>query len=875
MCKKNDVPPENEKLKNEENQEEKKEQGTEKPKQQETPPPPENEGQKTETEKPQQLNKELPKQQKEEVCLTTLADWLTKNQAAAYIGRFENEGYDDVSDLIPEVIKRVLQGEKPGIVDRLVRIRTEELQKPKPQAFPAPVLKPGMELDLSAPALKGMDGVSLKLPDLGFAPGSDSKAAVVSAGSLTDEEWIALAMNSDMLMGLDLEAFFEGESSVPQECFAPALWWKVPDSREFFNCEHLSARINTEITYTAQSATMVSAGFTSVTASVTTPWVSASVSHEESYRKAQSSRKSTLYIVGMYDFDRVRVDLEQCTVVSPRFVSAVKNALADPRPKASLEMVFQKYGQIIGRQVTLGGRLFFIHAKEEMETAKVESLKSSTSVAVAGAYGAFGGSVGVASGTASETQESSLNMNEKINFQAIGGDVTLANEPEKWKDTIKSPAMWEVIRYDKLRYTYELLDEELQKDVLMYWERPMDLDGSPIVMPVPEVQTMKAPDGVFITGFKISFKHKVPGLSLRYWAASEDGKIKPEFVKEGEVCGTSEKGSSCLQELFIELTGGLARRYELHYRVRRADDKFSEWVNGKEVCGVKGMKIKDIELVVSPAGGGVLRIPADSFIPNESRGTYDIGKYGPGIVCVNTPGEWMLTYHFEYMGQKPVRRRLQAEFASAESRPVKVEFNGAIVNAAALEYNTCAWDSRGLRVARIGTVTLLPGMNTMKISRPGPWSPHMKEFRLVAEVIDIPATSFIGTTPLGKNNYGLGVIDTAACGDSISIPYEFTFTGKKPTTLQLEGIYTAADRRPVEIVINPDEDKPQTFSNVMAAVTGTWNKDGQRVETIGDVIVRPGKNTLMLRTKVNALPHIQEFRLVSKEPFFDFDPDAD
>ncbi|ACD89160.1 conserved hypothetical protein [Chlorobium limicola DSM 245] len=806
---------------------------------------------------------------------TTAVAWLSKNQAAGYIQRFQDAGYDDLSDLLPEIIRTVLQGEKPGVVDRLVRIRTQELRQPQP--LPAPALKPGMEMDLSAPVLKGMDGISIKLPDLGFAPGPDTRGDVVSPASMTNEDWLALAINSDMLMGLDLESFFEGESSTPQECFAPALWWKVPASREFFNCEHLSAKINTEITYTSKSATMVSAGFTSVTASVSTPRVSASVSHEKSYRNAQSSKISTLYIVGMYDLDRVRVDLDECTVVSPRFVAAVENALADPNPKDALAKVFQKYGQIIGRQITLGGRLFFVHVKEEMENSRIETLKSTTSAAIAGAYGAFGGSGSVSFGSSSEKQESSQSMNEKIAFQAIGGDVTLANEPEKWKDTIKSPAMWEVIRYDKIRYTYELLSPELRELVLMYWERPMGTDEGPIVLPKTKVDTMKSSDGVSITGFKIHFGQKFPGLSMRYYATSEDGSLY-DWVNEGKLCGTESNGASPLQDFLVELTGGLARRYELHYRAMRADDTFTEWVSGTKICGSKGMKIKDIQAVLSPVGGGIVRIPAESFIPSEGKGTYDIGKHGTGIVNAAVPGEWVLTYQCQYTGSKPVRRRLEALFASAnESRPVKVEFNGAIVNGAALEYGTGAWDTSGLRTARIGTVTLLPGMNTLKISRPGPWSPHMKEFRLVAEVIDIPATSFIGTSSIGKNSYGLGVIDTGTCGgrNSISAQYEFSFTGKKPTTLMLEGVYAAGDSRPVDIVINPEDEKPQTFSKVMATVTGSWWKDWQRVETIGDVTVRPGKNTLMLRTTVNTLPHIQEFRLVSKEPFFDFDPDAD
>ena len=152
---------------------------------------------------------------------STAGAWLSKNQAASYIQRFLDAGYDDLSDLVPDVIRTVLQGEKQGIIDRLVRIRTQELQKPQP--LPPPALKPGMEMDLSAPALKGMDGVSIKLPELGFAPGPNERQSVVSAASLTDEEWLALAINSDMLMGLDLESFFEGESSTPQECFAPAL----------------------------------------------------------------------------------------------------------------------------------------------------------------------------------------------------------------------------------------------------------------------------------------------------------------------------------------------------------------------------------------------------------------------------------------------------------------------------------------------------------------------------------------------------------------------------------------------------------------------------------------------------------------------------
>jgi len=809
--------------------------------------------------------------------------WLRKNGASdTAIKAFSDLNYQDIEDLTLDVIREVLINSKVerGIIDRLVRIRTQELAKPQPPS--APALKPGTEINMSAPTLKGTDGVSMTLPDLGFAPNSGILAAVISAAELTPEQWVALAKNSDMLMGINLAAFYEGRSSMPEESFSPVLNWVVPGNDDFFNCEHLSSRINTEITYSAKQASMVAAGFTSVDASVSTPYVSASVSVQESHKKAESSQSSKLYIVGTYDFDRVRVDLDQCTVVSQQFVDAVTAALHENDPKSALTMVFEKYGQVIGRQVTLGARLYFVHVKESSEVANMESEKVTVSASVAGAYAGFGGSVGVSSGSSTEKQQSSQSMHESISFQAIGGDVTLVNEPEKWKNTIKVPALWEVIRYDKLRYTYELLPSALKEEVLDVWNGPEYIEGRVFTFPGTKVTALLADaiekvscNGEFVgmdegktgnlSAFSIALDRKVTGLSVKYWGRFSAQGAVSEWFEDGKMCSSTEKGAA-LEGFLVELTGSRAKKCDLHYRARVAEKGWTAWVRSGESCGLDGKAIEAIQVLLTPAGAGTIQIPAASYVPEESTNyfnNFNNGQFGLGVIMSNGK-EMVLTYKVYYGGAKPVRRRLDALFAAQEVRQVKVEFNQKVVADAALDFATGGWNPDRQRVGRMGVVDLQPGWNVLKVMRNG-GSPHFQEFRLVAEVIDIPALNYIRSTfhSIGTGTYGNGVI--FAWGDPpIIAEYEFVFNGKKPTKLALECVYAAVDSRPLRIELNGK----LVSDSALNKTTCGWQKGDGRAFVIGPVEVNPGKNILRI-TSNTATPHISEFRLVPDQPFFD------
>ncbi|TLU83914.1 MAG: hypothetical protein FDX21_06845 [Chlorobium sp.] len=809
----------------------------------------------------------------------TAVAWLRKNGANdTAIKAFNDLNYQDIEDLTLDVIREVLNGKvERGIIDRLVRIRTQELAKP--QLLPAPALKPGTEINMSAPTLKGTDGVSMKLPDLGFATNSGIQAAVISAAELTPEQWVALAKNSDMLMGIDLAAFYEGRSSMPEESFSPVLNWVVPGNDDFFNCEHLSSRINTEITYSAKQASMVAAGFTSVDASVSTPYVSASVSVQESHKKAESSQSSKLYIVGTYDFDRVRVDLDQCTVVSQQFVDAVTAALHENDPKSALTRVFEKYGQVIGQQVTLGARLYFVHVKESSEVANMESEKVTVSASVAGAYAGFGGSVGVSSGSSTEKQQSSQSMHESISFQAIGGDVTLVNEPEKWKNTIKVPALWEVIRYDKLRYTYELLPSALKEEVLDVWNGPEYLEGAVFTFPGMKVTAQLSDaiekvswNGEFVgmdegktgnlSGFSIALDRKVTGLSVKYWGRFSAQGAVSEWCEDGRMCSSTEKGAA-LQGFLVELTGSRAKKCDLHYRARVAGKGWTDWVRSGESCGLAGLAIEAIQVLLTPAGAGTIRIPAASYVPEESANYFNNGVHGPGVI-MGTSGEMVLTYKVYYGGAKPVRRRLEALFTAQDVRQVNVEFNQKVVAEAALDFATGGWNPDRQRVGRMGVVDLLPGWNVLKIKRKD-CSPHFQEFRLVAEVIDIPALNYNRSTchsSITTGAYGNGVI--YVMGDlPVIAEYEFDFNGKKPTKLSLECVYAALESRPLSIELNK-----LVFNSALNKTTGGWQKGDGQAFVVGPVEVNPGKNILRV-TSNTATPHIREFRLVPDQPFFD------
>lgn len=807
--------------------------------------------------------------------------WLKSNGAEQYVQAFGDLHYVDVEDLTPEVIKNVLteKGAPQGLVERLVRIRTRQLAKS--ELLPPPELKPGMVLDMSAPELKGTENVSMKLPDLGFGAATAEQLPVISAAELTSAQWVALAKNSDMLTGVDLAAFYEGRSSMPEESFSPALDWVVPENDAFFNCKHLSARINTEITYSARQASMVAAGFTAVDAKVSTPFVSASVSVETSHTKGESSASSKLYIVATYDFERVRVDLEQCTQVSPKFVGAIEKALSDNDAKTALTRVFEKYGQVIGSQVTLGGRLYFVHVKDSSEVANMESEKVTVSASVAGAYGGFGGSVGVSSGHSTESKSASQNLHENISFQAIGGDVTMVNDPENWKNTIKLPALWEVIRYDKLRYTYTLLPEQLREKVLALWEGRdyLGQHAFPVLgltLQLSDQSTAVSDKGEFagiaegkdgaVTAFGIGFDHKVSDLSVRYWGKFGNQSHESERCENGKLCASPQNGEA-LQEFAIILDGNSAQECALHYRARIAGKGMTEWKKGGELCGVAGESIDGIQVLLTPPQLGVIEFAARSFVPKESKNYCNDGSYGDGVIMCSG-GEMVLTYKFNHGGTRPVRRRLDAEFASNDlSRYCTVECNGKTVTETAPDFLTGNWTPDRQRWGRMCTVELQPGENVLKILDSGA-SVHFRRFRLVPEVIDIPADSYNrslskGSLVLNPANFGAHVM-YASGSELVEAHYDFLYSGNCSVELVLECEYAAQESRPVSVEVNG-----QRFDSVLAGNTGSWSVVTRRVDRIGKVQIRQGLNSLVVTSKSGKISCIREFRFVPEEPFLE------
>jgi hypothetical protein len=583
-----------------------------------------------------------------------------------------------------------------------------------------------------------------------------------------------------------------------------------------------------------------------------------------------------MYVVGTYDFDRVRVDLEQCTVVSPRFVSAIENALEHPSPKSALKAVFQKYGQVVGTQVTLGGRLFFIHRKEDMEVAKAESVKSSTSVALGIAIMGIGGSVGAGFGSASDKQVMNQSMDERISFQAIGGDVTLVNEPEKWKDSIKSPALWEVIRYDKLIPTVDLLEPVLKQRIMKLWD-PQMMPGAEVIAHLSEIGDttfapgeMAAKEGHPIEGFQIKLTPPERNLSLRYWSGSLGQDNSYDWIDEGGYCGTRGKGAP-LEMFAIKLQGFAADQYDLHYRAQLAKQTgfpggLTNWVSGNEMCGGRGERIEGIQVVVAPAGAGSLHISADSYVRGESKGVVakKDSQY-PGLIGGGAAGS-TLTYRFNYPGSKPVTRLLEACFTSDGTRPVRIQFNNTMFESVLQNCNNADWDVTSVLPESIGEVELLPGENILTLISPVNFSPLFKEFRLGAVVRYIPATSY-----MPKTSKDIKVVDSWLWdnGGNPAINYQFIYSGKRPARLALKGIYRANDPRPVTVKFNGI-----TISDkAMGQNTGGWNRWNQLKEDIGVVEVLPGLNTLTV-SRAGVIPHIREFQLIPREAFVDFDPEA-
>lgn len=431
---------------------------------------------------------------------TQVTKWLKANDAEAYIDKFFSQGFYYVEDIDDKDLKEIVK--EPGIQRMLARLVKEKKERPVP---PIPTLPAETQLDLSARELKSPDGISFNLPTA-VQVSADGKK-VVAPSELRQEEWMVVARNSCLLYGRRMDG---REPAVAQ---FPVLVWRVPGEDRFVRSEHLAAEVKTEVTYTETASNYVSQGFTKFMATASFPFCSASFSREHTEKHAASCKNKQLFMTGIWHYPRARILLQECSAVSPSFVRDIRNALGlagtgelseqdlgEVRGKLGLDVtettdaqhqnarqavsrvarVLLEYGHVVGWNVELGGRLFFLHHRSDNGKSTYQEYKDTTRAAVGIKTTFASGEAGASHGSGKTSEDEAHQIAETTAFTALGGDTTLASNPNAWATTIKDPNLWAVVSIGEAKNTISLLPDLLRSAVEKLWRlygRGGPLDG--------------------------------------------------------------------------------------------------------------------------------------------------------------------------------------------------------------------------------------------------------------------------------------------------------------------------------------------------------------------------------------------------------------
>lgn len=412
---------------------------------------------------------------------TEVANWLARIKQADHAKKFKEAGFENVSDITDKHIEDIFKEEKVGIRARLKRLLAEEKARlanklPSPGI---PDLPKGEKLDLSNKQV-ALDGVTFSIPTT--IPVSNN-GEVFSPYELTKAHWISIARNTHCLYGKVIG------NNGPRDARKPALLWKVPENDNYVLGKSLGGSVTSEMKYTSQSSNFVRAGFHKGSASFKAPFVSGAGSYEHSEKRAQSSKYKTIHMLGIWDFPRAQLFLNECTVVSDEFVQRVQDAVDEVKEEEKdskikekqhnkaievLNKVFEDYGHLVGNIIDLGGRLYFTHKERATGMVNESEKRQVASAALSIKTFTGSGNASYQGETSSSSVKEAQNLSKTINFRAKGGDTTLANNPAEWAGTIKDPNLWAIIRYHETKRTVDLLPDDLRKKVEKLWGEYMD-----------------------------------------------------------------------------------------------------------------------------------------------------------------------------------------------------------------------------------------------------------------------------------------------------------------------------------------------------------------------------------------------------------------
>lgn len=195
---------------------------------------------------------------------------------------------------------------------------------PPPGSGPAiPTLPPKTQLDLSQPTVSVPDIPEFTIPKILSV--SAESIAITHPGDLTQGDWLIIARNSRILYAYTMgNVPDDGE---PPQAGKAALDWMVPDSTDFLVPLELGASVLSKVTYSAETASYVRAGFDKQQASAGFPFAAASFEREHKERQAGASYRKQLQMIGRWHYPRVQLNLKECATASERFKTAIRNAL--------------------------------------------------------------------------------------------------------------------------------------------------------------------------------------------------------------------------------------------------------------------------------------------------------------------------------------------------------------------------------------------------------------------------------------------------------------------------------------------------------------------------------------------------------------------
>lgn len=404
---------------------------------------------------------------------TPLAKALIAANLGDYAQAFDDKGYTDLDDLgddktaVTAAVAGIVPEDKPGVRNRIVGL-WEATKKPatKPPAESLPLLtdadlKPGANLDLSGASVK-IDDVQFAIPSpMHMQPGQDFGPA----------DWVAIAHNTKLLYGLDVNSVFSATSSDSARAKKAALIWSVPADDNFVDSQGQSV-VKSSMSYTSGLSNLVHNRIVDAQISIGTPFVSAAASASRNEKQASSQETKRLHMTGLWHYEMAVLRLRDCTSVSPDFLAATKAALAQPAAQQfeALKSVFTEYGHMVPATVTLGGQLYFVYERDTTGSVDETQVSTVVNAAVSAKYAGVAGSAKGGFSDGSNKTVTAQEIAEDSTFIGVGGDITLTKDPEQWAGSVKNPINWAVIARGELVSLIEWLDPATKASVKSVWD---------------------------------------------------------------------------------------------------------------------------------------------------------------------------------------------------------------------------------------------------------------------------------------------------------------------------------------------------------------------------------------------------------------------